>query len=106
MNAQNHIYDAGTRGIFETVAEVNRAQLMHVGVNCGEEDKRYLLLDVNGIKIALLAYMDSARQKMKRVNFSKRGLSQLFNYFDESQIEHDVSSAREDGAEFIIAYCH
>lgn len=106
MNAQNHIYDTGTRGILETLDALNRYQLMHAGVRCGRDDKRFVSVVVNGIHVAILAYMDEARQKMKRINFTEQGRSALFSFFDVDQIKEDVAAARAEGAEFIIAYCH
>ena len=106
VNAQNHVYDAGLRGIFETIDSLNRQQLMHVGVYASENDTRYLLIDVNGIKVALVAFLDQARQKMKRVNYTSAGLRSLFSVFEKEQVERDIAAARAAGAEFVIAYCH
>ncbi len=106
VNAQNHIYDTGTRGIFETLDALNRCNLMHVGVRASADDARFLSVAVNGIRIAVVAYMDPARQKMKQVNFTEEGLDALFSFFDETRISEDIAAARAAGAEFVIAYCH
>ena len=106
VNAQNHAYDTGTQGVFETLDVLNRAQLMHTGIFAGQNEKRYISLVVNGFHIAVLAYFDQARQPMKRVNFTKEGLKCLFNTFDQEQIEADVKAAKAEGAEYIIAYSH
>ncbi len=106
INAQNHIYDTGTEGIFETLDAMNRHQLMHTGVVASDKDKRYISVVINGISIAVLSYFDQARQAMKRTNFTTEGLNVLFNNFDEEQIKEDVINAKKDGAEFIVAYCH
>ena len=106
VNAQNHIYDAGLRGIYETLDALNRFQLMHVGAYASDSDKHFLLLEVHGIKIGVVAFMDQARQKMKRVNYTRLGLETLFSPFERSRVERDISDARAAGAEFVIAYCH
>lgn len=106
VNAQNHAYDTGTQGLFETLDVLNRAQLMHTGLFAGKDEKRFVSLNVNGFRVAVLAYFDQARQPMKRANFTKEGLDCLFNTFKEDQIKADVKRAKAEGAEFIIAYSH
>lgn len=105
-NAQNHVYDSGTRGVFETLDAVNRNQLMHTGVFVSRVDPRFLVVDLGGIKIGVVAYLDSARQMMKKANFTKAGLDTMFPYFDEEKIVEDIANARAAGAEYVIANCH
>jgi len=111
INAQNHVYDTGVRGLFETLDMQNKYQLMHTGVFTNREEKRYLMLDINGIHVAFLAYQDAARQQMKRANFSKVGKETLFNVLStdssgNKQLIQDIKNAKEEGAEFIIVFCH
>lgn len=111
INAQNHAYDTGVQGIFETLDMQNRYQLMHTGVFASTEDKRYLFLEINGIRIACLSYLDSAKGRLKKVNFSRIGRETLLNYLnsdeaEKTQIGQDVANAKAEGAEFIIAFCH
>lgn len=106
VNAQNHIYDVGTLGILETLEVLNRNQLMHTGAFVSEKDKRYLSIEVNGIRIAVLSYFDGARQLMKKANFTEYGKKILFSMHEKEQIQKDVAAAKADGVEFIIAYCH
>jgi len=110
-NAQNHIYDTGLRGIFETLDMQNKYQLMHLGAYASEYDKRYLMVDINGIKVAFLAYFDVARQRMKKANFTKLGREVMTNTFSseengDKQVVADVANAKAEGAEFIVAFCH
>lgn len=106
VNAQNHAYDVGTKGVFETLDAMNRAQLIHTGIFVGMNEQRFLLFSINGIKIALVSYFDQARQAMKRANFTQKGLKTLFSTFNEEQVAKDIDAAKEKGAEFVIAYCH
>lgn len=106
VNAQNHAYDVGVEGIYETLDALNRNQLIHTGLFSSGNDKRYVLFRVNNITIGLVSYFDQARQKMKRANFTNEGLSTLFSTFEKGQIEKDIKDAKQVGAEFVIAYCH
>jgi len=109
-NAQNHIYDTGLRGIFETLDMQNKYQFMHLGASASEYDKRYLLIEVNGIKVAFLAYFDAAIHLMKRANFTKLGGEIMTSAFSrengDSRVLEDVVNAKAEGAEFIVAFCH
>ena len=106
VNAQNHVYDTGTLGIMETLAMQNKYQLMHTGAYASPSDKRYLIVEINNIKIAILAYLDGARQQMKKANFTNIGLKVLLNIYGTEHINRDIADAKGEGAEFIIAYCH
>ncbi len=106
INAQNHAYDTGTKGVYETLNVQNQQQLMHTGMFASDCDKRYISLNINGIKVAIVSYFDQARQAMKRVNYTRKGLDTIYSNFYEEQIKEDIENARKDGAEFVIAYCH
>ncbi|GEM_PF-1571851 len=106
IGAQNHAYDTGVTGIIETLDRLNKHQLMHTGLFASKNDKRYILLDVGGIRIAIVSYLDGARQRAKKANFTKVGVDTLISLFDQEQVRSDIEAAREDGAEFVLAYCH
>ena len=105
-HAQNHVYDAGVRGVFETLSLTNQSQLMHTGAYVSREDTRFLVVDLGGIRVGLVAYLDSARQMMKKANFTKGGRETLFPYFEEESVRKDIGDAKAAGAEYVIAFCH
>lgn len=105
-NAQNHIYDAGFFGVLETLDALNRHELMHVGVRAGEKERPYLLVEVNGIRIAVLAYYDGKRQAMKKVNFTAYGKKTIFRMYSRTKVTEDIEAAKKEGAEFILVYSH
>ncbi|MCL1797155.1 MAG: leucine-rich repeat protein [Eggerthellaceae bacterium] len=111
INAQNHIYDGGVQGLFETLDMQNKHQLMHTGAFASKKDKRYLLVEINGIRIAFVAGQDIARQQIRKTNFTKVGRETLFSYLspeeaEAQQIAQDISNAKAEGADFVIAFCH
>lgn len=106
VNAQNHVYDAGMLGVLETLDALNRNQLMHTGVYASASDKRYLSVVINGIHVAVVAYLDGARQKMKKANFTEYGMNNVFSILEKERVLADIKAAKEEGAEFVIAYCH
>lgn len=106
VNSNNHIYDTGTLGIFETLDAINKNQLIHTGVFASESDKRFVNVVVNGINIGIISYCNQNYQLNKKANFSSEGINTLFSNFYENQIKNDINNAKKNGAEFIIAYCH
>ena len=106
MNAQNHMFDTGTKGMLETLAALNRAELVHGGMYAHSEESRHLLFDIRGMRIAVVAYLDPARQKMKQANFTDEGIATFASHFSEDRVAADIAAARSAGAEFVLAYCH
>lgn len=106
VNSNNHIYDTGCLGIFETLDYLNKFQLIHTGVFVSKNDKRHVNIIINGINIGIVSYCNQKYQSNKRSNFSNIGQEVFFSDFDEQQIKQDIDNAKKDGAEFIIAYCH
>jgi len=106
VNAQNHIYDAGVRGIFETLEVLNRSRLIHTGAFAGKADQRFVIIEVNQIKIAVLAYLDRNLQFQKRVLFTEHGLDTHVNIYDQKRAAADIAAAKKAGADFILVYCH
>lgn len=106
VNAQNHMFDTGAQGILETLEAINSNQLIHVGMFASQDDPRVMLFDMNGIRVALIAYLDPVRQLMKQANFSQRGIASLASHFSKNQVELDVKQAADAGADFILSYAH
>ncbi|PCC28142.1 hypothetical protein CIK76_12765 [Glutamicibacter sp. BW80] len=106
MNAQNHMYDTGMKGILQTLDSLNRAELIHCGLYAGEDESRYTMIEIKGMRIALVAYLDPIRQKMKQHNFTAAGLAAAASLLDAEKVAADISLAKAAGAEFVLAYCH
>lgn len=106
LNAQNHMYDAGARGVLDTLDALNRAELIHGGLYASPEEPRFQLFRIKGITFGIVSYLDGARQKMKQANFTPEGLAATASPFDAERVREDITAAREAGAEFVLAYAH
>lgn len=106
INSNNHVYDTGLLGIYETLDSINKNQLIHTGVFASENDKRFVNIIVNGFNIGIVSFCHQKYQQNKRSNFSTKGLDTLFSNFYEEQVKNDIKMVKENGAEFVIAYCH
>lgn len=99
--ANNHIADKGKIGIERTYNTVNR-KIKSVGIylNPAQRDSLYpLLLDVNGLKLALLNCTFGTNGREVSAPF-------VVNTIDTVQIRKDIKTARERGAQCVIMTIH
>lgn len=115
--ANNHIYDYEDVGLQRTIDVTKEKGLDVLGVKSTEEEKNYLVKEVNGIKIGFLAYVfeTSMINGHKTINSNilstySENLINTFNYNDlESfykKIENEISAMKSEGVEFIITSMH
>lgn len=103
--ANNHNCDGGVRALMETIDEVELRNIPYTGVFKSKNDKRYMLVDINGIKVGFLAYVS----KFTGFNGKDKGWTDknsYLNIFDAKKAEMDIKACKEEGAEYIIAYMH
>lgn len=102
-NANNHDLDTGSVGIGETIDNVERFGLIQTGTFKSEKP-RYELLDVNGIKIAIVAF--ATEHNKKEENLTVEGVEFLLNNYSKEKAKDIIDSARDAGAEVVFACIH
>ncbi len=100
--SNNHCCDAGLQGILDTLDAVDRYGFAHTGVFRSDDEPRYTIVTVKGIKIGLVAYTESYNGK----NGCVAGHSYMINTYGDEKVVRDVYAVRQAGAEFVIAYPH
>ena len=100
--ANNHSLDAGEHGLYETLERLEFYRL-HATGTFAKNQKRYLLVQINGIKVAFMSYTDIMN---KRGSVSAELYNQIIGAYSKENVERDCKQARQDGAEFIVAYMH
>jgi capsule synthesis protein PGA_cap len=99
--ANNHIGDAGRKGILQTIAN-----LADHGIKSGGAGKDTIaarkptILDANGTKVGIVAYDTIAAAY--RAGASKAGSAR----FTAANVKQDVQKARDAGAEVVIVFPH
>lgn len=96
--ANNHILDKGAQGVSDTVDRLAERGLLYFGASQTEEDDAVLIVDVRGVKIALLGYTYGT-------NGHKDAKNQV-RLLTERNVKEDVAAAKAAGADFIIAFPH
>lgn len=104
--ANNHDADCGYEGILDTIKNLDDRGFMHTGLFTSPEDSRVLLIEVNGIKLAVLSYTEFVNRNFAEITLTEEGRDVMLNYIDDKKIKKDVAEAKAKGAEFILAYVH
>ena len=106
VQANNHNADAGVDGIIDTVNNVDAKEFMHTGLFTDEKDTRYLIADINGIKVGFLSYTEHINKNLDKHILNELGQNVLVNRYSAEKLKCDVIDAKNAGAEFIICYIH
>ena len=111
ISANNHSFDKGFEGLINTVNNFERAGIAHTGMSRNWDDfNTPTLIDLNGIKVGIIAYTDSVNGEEWRV--PEASLAYAVRRFrsdsldDVPRITEDMADLREAGAEFVIVALH
>ena len=115
--ANNHIYDYDDEGLQRTIEITKEKGLDVLGVKSTEEEKSYLVKEVDGVKIGFASYVfeTAAVNGYKTINsnpvsINSENLINTFNYNDlesfYNKIASEISAMKAEGVKFIIASMH
>lgn len=115
--ANNHCYDTGLFGLKRTVQQLRSKSIDFSGTKESDADPTYIIKDINGIKIGMVAYTyentSAAGQKSINGNIVKTEANNLINSFayeriDEfyTQAQSVISDMKNDGADAVVFYMH
>ena len=115
--ANNHIYDYDDEGLQRTIEITKEKGLDVLGVKSTEEEKSYLVKEVDGVKIGFASYVfeTAAVNGYKTINsnpvsINSENLIYTFNYNDlesfYNRIASEISAMKAEGVKFIIASMH
>jgi hypothetical protein len=99
--ANNHIGDAGTQGILDTLANLDTWGIAHGGAEANLDAARQAtLLDAGGITIGILGY-DTIKPADAATD-SQPGSNEM----SAARVREDVAAARAAGAQLVIVFPH
>lgn len=104
--SNNHILDGFKFGLEHTLDTLDEYGLKHTGAaRTPKERDELLIIDKNGIKIAILAYTYGTNGMEAAID--EESLQYMVVYLHETEaIINDIKSARRQGAEIVIACLH
>lgn len=101
--ANNHSLDTELDGLISTIDAIEARGLDYIGTQKDGAD-RILYKDVDGIKLAFLAYTYGANGRENLIEVREE-IPEL-NYLNDEKIESDIRRAKAKGADFVIVYPH
>jgi poly-gamma-glutamate capsule biosynthesis protein CapA/YwtB (metallophosphatase superfamily) len=100
--ANNHVFDYGREGLFDTIANLDSAGIRHVGAGRdAEEAYRPVVLEIKGRKIGFLSYYgggEAPGATKTSCGVARRELS---------RIKKDIASLKKErGADYVVVNLH
>lgn len=102
MLCTEHVLDQGVQGAASTVQVLTAKGLSCGGVTAGDTHQ-HRMIQLNGAKIALLAYTDVLTAKGKNAQESQPNALRLY---DEQAARRDIQAAKAQGASLVIVYMY
>lgn len=117
LTSNNHIYDSRVKGFFRTGEVLRQMGFDVIGTRSDEEQKKYLIKDIKGIKVGFINYgYETIRQNGKKalngvvLDESVAPLVNSFDYDNKQafydEVEEILTSMKNEGAEFFVVYIH
>lgn len=117
LTANNHSYDTRTAGFKRTLEVIRERELQYLGTKLSQEEKDYIIVDCNGIKIGLLCYTYEDAENPEKVAPNGHTMTKedakligTFHYSHLPEFYADVAenmaAMEEEGAEAIMLYLH
>lgn len=116
LTANNHCYDTVMEGFLRTVEVVRDRELIALGSRLTAEEPRYVVEDINGIRVGMVCYtyttsMDGSRPRLNGNSPVKDPA--LVNYFSYqnldsfyAEVEEIREKMEEEGAEATVFFIH
>ena len=105
--ANSHILDHGVEGIRQTTAKFDEAGINRFGAYNSQDEadaERIALVDVKGIKLAVLSYTEDVRGNLTNLTTAQQNFA--VNIAKREGIIADIERARSKGADVIIVALH
>lgn len=104
--ANNHVFDSGTDGVASTIDFITAAGLDQTGSFKNESDSRYVIKNVDGVNVGIIAYTNKVDTQL---DDSNRYMINTLDEFSESQISlmcSQIQEMRKAGAEYVVVNLH
>ncbi len=104
VTANNHSLDMGAQGVERTVQMLEEADMDVVGTYEEAPEQRHVIKDVEGVKVALLAFTES----MNGMDgpYSDEEIYNMIDVMSEENLTEAIDAAKEDDPDIILTYMH
>ena len=116
--ANNHCYDKKKDGFVATLNQFKNFGFEYIGGKLSEEEKSYMVKDVNGVKLGMMNYADTLTSKNGQyytingitINDGCDKLMDIYmrDEYDKlySEVSERIADMKAQGADIIIMYIH
>jgi len=101
--ANNHDLDTGAVGIGATIDNIENSGFIQTGTFKSDK-KRYEILDINSIRIAITAF--ATNHNNKECNLTAEGIEFMLNDYSPERAKRILNEARSDGADLVFVCMH
>ena len=118
LTANNHTYDTGEKGLLRTLSVIDAAELERIGTHAVPDEKKYVVQEINGIKVGMLCYTyetedgDPQRKSLNCLPVADTA-APLINSFHYSRLEafyaelgEHLAAMEAEGAEATVLFIH
>lgn len=102
--SNNHNIDWGQLGVEQTLKKLDEGNIINTGLFRSEDEDRYVIVNIKGINVAILAYSTWFNSNERRL--TKLGQDVIINKYNKEKAARDISNAKSAGAEYIMIYMH
>lgn len=115
--ANNHAYDTGKSGFLRTMRVLSEKQIDFMGARKQASDKKYIIKEINGIKIGMVCYTYATKATNGNIALNGitmasdvQGLVNTFRYDNLSAFYSEISEIytqmKNEGADATMIYVH
>ena len=104
VTSNNHSLDMGDQGIERTVQMLEEADLDVVGTYDGAPEQRHVIKDVDGIKVAMLAFTEMLNGM--EGPYTDAEVYNMIDVISEDNLKAAIDAAKEDDPDIILTYMH
>ncbi|WP_052255216.1 CapA family protein [Salinicoccus sp. YB14-2] len=104
VTSNNHSLDMGAQGIERTVQKLEEADMDVVGTYEEAPEERHVIKDVNGIKVALLAFTESMNGMDDP--YTDEEVHNMIDVISEENLTAAIDAAKADDPDIILTYMH
>lgn len=104
VTSNNHSLDTGQEGLLRTVQQLEERDFDVVGSYDGEPESRHVIKEVNGVKIAMLAFTEHLNGLDDP--YTDEEVYNMIDVISEENIQEALDDAKEDDPDLILTYMH